>query len=227
MLGELIKGRIMREYIMNNKNLRKGLTVALVVALLGNTGCFFRKGDVVILSNVDSDAPGSLSGTNFDNLVSGVGMRDFKTVNYTYSSLTGVPMNNGNIVTAYNASSATLMGSMDAKQFNGPGQISQIKLASEYCNEAVNASNVNLFPGLNTITTQLLGTFVDAQRRGVATALLRNLASEKVPANVSIDALVTLSVNLGTGLASTNANLRAVLVGMCTAVLASGKVSII
>lgn len=211
---------------MNKNNLKKGLVLALVVGMLGNTGCFFRKGDQVIFS-VENDAPGALAGPNYDVLVSGVGMRDFKTVNATYSALTGIAPTNANVLTTYNAASGTLLSTMDAKQFNGPGQISQIKLASEYCNEAVNASNANLFPGLNTITTQVLGAFSTAQRTGVATALLRNLASEKVPGNAAVNSLVTLSVDLGNGLASTNANLRAVLVGMCTAVLASGKVSII
>jgi hypothetical protein len=217
----------MREYIMNKNNIRKGLVVALVVGMLGNTGCFFRKGDQIIFQ-VDNaaEAPGSLSGTNFDVLVSGVGMRDFKTVNATYSALTGIPQTNANVTTAFNIAAGNLLSTMDAKQFNGPGQIAQIKLSSEYCNEAVNANNGNLYPGVNNATL-LLGQFSDAQRRAVATALLRNLASEKVPANASIDTLVTLSVNLGTGLASTNANLKAVLVGMCTAVLGSAKVSII
>ncbi len=209
---------------MNKMNMKSMMIVTLAVGImLGNTGCFFSKSTVS--SNIDGGA-GSLAGINFDLLVSGVGMRDFKTVNSTYSVLTGVPTANTNIVNAYNGASSTLLGSMDIKQFNGPEEVAKIKLSSEYCNEAITANNTTLYPGL-VLGTAVLANFSDAQRRDVATSLLRNLASEKVPASASVDVLVKLSYDLGQGLASSNANLKAVLVGMCTAVLASGKVSII
>ncbi len=71
---------------------------------------------------------------------SDLAIKNFLQVNNTYSKLTGISPNEGDILDEYQAIQLQLPSSTDPKTLNGFNQIASTRLAFAYCNEYIDAN---------------------------------------------------------------------------------------
>ncbi|MEE2671189.1 MAG: hypothetical protein VYA54_05735 [Bdellovibrionota bacterium] len=96
---------------------------------------------------------------------SDLAIKNFLQVNNTYSKLTGISPNEGDILDEYQAIQLQLPSSTDPKTLNGFNQIASTRLAFAYCNEYIDANeddyNLNSTESNRTELISLSHKFVD------------------------------------------------------------------
>lgn len=96
---------------------------------------------------------------------SDLAIKNFLQVNNTYSKLTGISPNEGDILDEYQAIQLQLPSSTDPKTLNGFNQIASTRLAFAYCNEYIDANeddyNLNSAESNRTELISLSHKFVD------------------------------------------------------------------
>lgn len=168
-----------------------------------------------------------------------VGLKNFEMLNYTFAELTGVPVTNGPVNTAYVAVEATLPSENEVKVLQSSNQVAITRLAAEYCNQLVvnfPANRDTLF-GTPLITVAFNGLST-AQKQSFVNRVTNAFWGENVidPAELDVARMELLdlfndiammgaaaeltSTNLTTG--ATSKAVR----GVCTAALSSAYVTI-
>lgn len=165
-----------------------------------------------------------------------VGMKTFQELNASMSAITGVPMSNTTVATAYNTLQQSLPPSPQLNAFLASHQTATSQLAVSYCTVAVNTPSIlsGLFPGLDL--TQPAATYfgtttpVAANRNLLIGPLVaRAVGSAVSPTTTTavtneLNALITKLVSGANG----NAAGRTAVVAKsaCAAVLGSAAVSV-
>jgi hypothetical protein len=169
-----------------------------------------------------------------------VGIKNFDQINATFSALTGVASSTNAIANEFNALRTSLPSNNDIRTFSGAVQTAAMKLASRYCQEAINnaATRPNVIPGnlLRANNTPYLiadvfnatpaMVFLVGNNAKIAEFYIERFWNRDPAAEADADdaQLVQLINDLMAGEAATAAVTRNVLTGTCTAALANVNV---
>lgn len=155
-----------------------------------------------------------------------VGVKNFEQINETMAMLTGVDPNTTAIRNTYNTIVVQLPTENDIKSFIAANQVAISKLAAEYCDRLVESGTLrsNVYPNFNFGATGT-GAFSQANRDHIINRSMDVFwgPSMDAPARVASQAeLQSLMTDLiaGENLSQT-VNVRKIVKGVCTAVLAS------
>jgi hypothetical protein len=158
-----------------------------------------------------------------------VGVRSFQEVNVTLATITGVPVSNTTVATAYNTLQQSLPPAPQLDAFLASHQTAISQLAVAYCTTAVNTPAFlgGLFPGLD-LSQPAMTYFANATNRNL---LITPLVSRAIGSNVSTQTATAVTNELNTlipKLANSNAAGRTAVVAQsaCAAVLGSAAVSV-
>jgi hypothetical protein len=160
-----------------------------------------------------------------------VGMRNFRQINDTMASLTGVPRTTASVATAFATLETQLPDSNDLRTFNGSHQVAISKLAVEYCDAMINdaALAAQAIPGFNFAAVPSVA-FNAAGKAAVAEALIEKFWGTGLetlpPEGETVQAVSELIDGVVAGKANTAAVTRNVVKGVCVALLASTQVLI-
>ncbi len=158
-----------------------------------------------------------------------IGIRTFEKVDATMSKVTGVPRTNTSVRAAYNLVKQQMPAVEDIEAFLSAHQIGIAQLGAAYCGALVDNTTLraSFFPGL-TLGTATLAT--QGERDLVIDPLIAKhigtgLTEQPSAANVKTELNALVSELCPSG-ACTTARSPIVVKAMCTAVLASGAVTI-
>jgi hypothetical protein len=158
-------------------------------------------------------------------------------MNAAMSQITGVPVNNATVNTAYNSLQQSLPTSNDLSAFTASAQTAIASLADAYCGTALNTAAIKTatFPGLDLTqtattyfgaTTPAAGSAQATNRAAVinplVTAATGGATANPTKANLVTTELNTLISTLVTNAATTTQAAQ----GACDAVLGSAVVSL-
>jgi cytochrome c553 len=165
------------------------------------------------------------------------GVKFYGQINASMSQITGVPMTNATVNTAYNSLQQGLPTTNDLSAFTASGQTAISSLANAYCTTAINATSKSApFAGLDLTqaatsyfgnTTPAAGS-AQATNRGLVINPLVNAITGGSAVNQSAATLLTTELNnLITTLVGTDAATTTVAAqGACSAALGSAAVSL-
>jgi hypothetical protein len=165
------------------------------------------------------------------------GVKFYGQMNAAMSQITGVPVNNATVNTAYNSLQQSLPTSNDLSAFTASAQTAIASLADAYCGTALNTAAIKTatFPGLDLTqtattyfgaTTPAAGSAQATNRAAVinplVTAATGGATANPTKANLVTTELNTLISTLVTNAATTTQAAQ----GACDAVLGSAVVSL-
>jgi hypothetical protein len=173
--------------------------------------------------------PAGPEGTGMDvqEIETILALRNFEQANQTMAALTGVPVTTAAVVTEYNALKSQLPTNNSIKELNPARVSAYTKLAARYCDEMSRNAALSgaVVPGVNFATPPATAL---AQPQTIARALLERFWGtnlENLPdMTANVQTVAALIGEMAAGKAATAATSQAVLMGACTAVLASGPV---
>ncbi|GAB4012677.1 MAG: hypothetical protein Fur0010_08770 [Bdellovibrio sp.] len=157
-----------------------------------------------------------------------LGVKNFEQINETMSTLTGVDPNLTAIKNAYSSVTVQLPTENDIKSFLAANQVAITKLAAEYCDRLIESSTLRavVYPGFNFGTTGT-AAFTQANRDYIVIRSMDHFwgptmdAPARAASQAELQSLLTDLIN-GENLSSTT-NVRKIVKGVCTAVLASAN----
>ncbi len=176
--------------------------------------------------------PANVGGNEVNALVVHVGVRNFQAINYTMSTLTGIPTTNAAVAATYADQNSALPTETDVKSFVGSSQVAVFKLAVEYCNALMtDNTKATAFFGATNINDTPANVFTAAGTKAISETLITKLwganLSTLPPLDQSSGILSQLIKDLLTGKDNGNkAVTTGVLVGACTTVLGAAPVTI-
>ncbi|MBL7716373.1 MAG: hypothetical protein JNL01_12980 [Bdellovibrionales bacterium] len=162
-----------------------------------------------------------------------LGVKNGEQIFSTFSVLTGVPMTNTQVRDAYNNLRSQLPSGNDAAAFSPSNQIAIGKLAVEFCDRLIEDS---------TLRAAILTTVDFSQNPSVVfqndqrtLLIVQQLKSrfwgnglDRIPARTDSDqTLLALTNDLKAGVTNNTTNTRAIIKGVCTAVLAASPVTLL
>jgi hypothetical protein len=158
-----------------------------------------------------------------------VGVKDFEQVNKTFSVLTGIPINNGQVNGEFLRIATQLANDNDVKKFATATEMATVKLAGSYCDEMMDnaaARDSIGFAGIATRPDQSLDT--NAEREELIGLMMTKFwgqgTQDGAEWNANMDDLKILLNDLLQGESQTSGNTtRLVAKGLCTAMLASPR----
>lgn len=158
-----------------------------------------------------------------------IGVKTFEEIYQTFSAVTGVPENQGNVLGVYRNVVDSLPTSSDVKGFLPANQVAIAKLASEFCTQLVDTNNGNragIWPGAEY--NQTLANFNVGRRMTIIQNMLDAFWGMDVVSDaeraMAEDELLNLMDLLDDNETNTSANTRKVIKGACTVALSSAYV---